>query len=383
MPRILALAWARLVIEDSAIDMNLKLTITGVIMRKLLKPFAVLAILGSYSNAVQADQGQFYIAPGIQWMNFDDGLHWTNDDGYFFGFGYDFTDRLSGEISTWDLDPNVNGGGDIDLDHYKADLFYDLNQSIGAFSTFIVSGFGNLNTQGRNDTLWDIGAGIEYEINDNLSWRTALRNYTYFGRDHEDNDYGVDTALVYRFGGKKSSPAPRREEPAAAAAAPEAPRAAAPDADRDGVPDSRDNCPDTPRNYAVDANGCPIAVEEVARVELLVNFDFDKSDVKPQYYPEIQEVADFMKQYPDTIIELEGHTDSRGDDEYNRALSQRRADAVEAVLVERFAIQASRITAQGFGESQPVASNSTDAGRAANRRVMTVIIKTLQNYRPR
>jgi len=353
-------------------------------MRKLLKSLTVLAMAGTFSNAIQADQGQFYIAPGIQWMNFDDGLHWSNDEGYFLGIGYDFTDRISGEISMFDLDPNVNGGGDIDLDHYKADVFYDLQKSLGAFDTFVVTGLGNINTQGRNDTVWDFGAGVEYEINDSLSWRTALRNYVYFGRDFEDSDYGIDTALVYRFGGKKSSPAPRREEPAAAAPAAAAPRTpAAPDADRDGVPDSRDNCPDTPRNYAVDADGCPIPIEEVARVELLVNFDFDKSEVKPQYYPEIQEVADFMKQYPETIIELEGHTDSRGDEEYNRALSQRRADAVEAVLTGRFGIQGSRISAEGFGESQPVASNNTDAGRADNRRVITVIIKTLQNYRPR
>jgi OOP family OmpA-OmpF porin len=121
----------------------------------------------------------------------------------------------------------------------------------------------------------------------------------------------------------------------------------------------------------------------VARVELQVNFDFDRSEVKPEYFSEIEEVADFMEQYPDVVIELEGHTDSVGTEEYNRGLSQRRADAVRQVLIDRFDVQGSRITATGFGESQPIASNDTSAGRAQNRRVMTVIIKTLQNYQPR
>lgn len=149
------------------------------------------------------------------------------------------------------------------------------------------------------------------------------------------------------------------------------------------MPDSGDACPDTPRNYAVDERGCPIPVEEVARVELLVNFEFDRSEVRPQYFDEIEEVANFMAQYPDVVVELEGHTDSTGTDEYNQGLSERRANAVRDVMINRFNVRASRITARGFGESQPATSNSTSEGRAQNRRVITVIIKTLQNYQPR
>lgn len=357
-------------------------------MNKITKTLLAMCLLGSYAGLANADQGQFYLAPGFQWMNFDNGLDWDDDQGYFLGFGYDLTDAISVELSTFDLDPENAAGMELDLDHYKLDLFHDLPITLGGFQTFAVTGFGNTRVVDDNDTVWDLGVGLSYDITRNLSWRTALRNHYYLGRNMEDSDFGIDSALVFRFGGSpRSTPARRESTPAAPAVAERTPEptppAAAPDADRDGVPDNRDNCPDTPRNYAVDANGCPIAVEEIARVELLVNFDFDKSDVKPEYFSEIEEVADFMRQYPDTIIELEGHTDSRGDDAYNEALSQRRADAVRAVLIDRFNIQGSRITAEGFGETQPVASNNTDAGRAQNRRVMTVIIKTLQNYRPR
>jgi OOP family OmpA-OmpF porin len=149
------------------------------------------------------------------------------------------------------------------------------------------------------------------------------------------------------------------------------------------VSDDDDRCPDTLRSYAVDDNGCPIAIEEVARVELLVNFDFDKADVKAEFLSEIEDVALFMEQHPDVVVELEGHTDSRGTEAYNLDLSQQRADAVRAELIERFEVASSRVSARGFGESQPVASNDSNAGRASNRRVITVIIKTLQRYQPR
>ena len=113
------------------------------------------------------------------------------------------------------------------------------------------------------------------------------------------------------------------------------------------------------------------------------DFDFDRSEVKPEYFSEIEEVSDFMAQYPDVVIELEGHTDSRGTEQYNLGLFDRRAAAVRQVMIDRFNVQASRISSRGFGEPQPVASNDTDTGRAQNRRVLTVIVKTLQTYRPR
>lgn len=348
-------------------------------MSNLTKLISAIVVLSSVaSHSALADQGQFYIAPGIQWMEFDDTTGLDKDESYFFGFGYDFTDRLSAEISTFDLRPETATGQKIDTDHYKLDVLYTLGPVDRFVSPFVVSGLGNTNFQGENESLWNVGGGLSFKISDRISLRTAVRNYKYNNRDHEDGDWGVDTALVYRFGGS-----PRPVAAAPAPAAPAAPAAAPGDSDQDGVPDNRDRCPDTPRNYAVDADGCPIPVEEIARVELEVNFDFDMSVVKPEFFGEIEEVAQFMNQYPDVVVELEGHTDSVGTDAYNLGLSDRRANAVRQVLVDRFTIQGNRVTARGFGESQPAASNDTPAGRAENRRVITVIVKTLQNYRPR
>jgi OOP family OmpA-OmpF porin len=146
------------------------------------------------------------------------------------------------------------------------------------------------------------------------------------------------------------------------------------DSDGDGVPDYLDKCPGSTKGMAVDINGCPIAaaVQEKSRVTLKVLFDFDKAVVKNQYHNEIGNLAEMMKKYPEIAIQIEGYTDSVGDAKYNEKLSQRRADAIRKYLVEKFGIAGSRLTAIGYGESRPEASNHTKDWREKNRRVEAV-----------
>jgi outer membrane protein OmpA-like peptidoglycan-associated protein len=113
----------------------------------------------------------------------------------------------------------------------------------------------------------------------------------------------------------------------------------------------------------------PEPVAEAVRVELDVKFDFDKSVVKEGSFADIKNLADFMAQYPQTTTVVEGHTDSVGTDAYNQGLSERRANAVRDVLVNQYGLAAERVNAVGYGETRPVADNSTSEGRAINRRV--------------
>lgn len=114
-------------------------------------------------------------------------------------------------------------------------------------------------------------------------------------------------------------------------------------------------------------------VETRPNVRLDILFDFDKSDIKPQYQPEVTKAAEFLGKYPDANVLVEGHTDAKGSDAYNQSLSERRAIAVAKSLVQDYGISPARINALGFGETRPVASNDTTEGRALNRRVMVVI----------
>jgi outer membrane protein OmpA-like peptidoglycan-associated protein len=99
-----------------------------------------------------------------------------------------------------------------------------------------------------------------------------------------------------------------------------------------------------------------------------ITFAYDKADVQPQFQPTLNEVASVLAQYPKTYIDVLGHTDSDGSDAYNQTLSERRAQAVATYLIGR-GVQSARIATRGYGETQPIASNATEEGKAANRRV--------------
>jgi len=99
-----------------------------------------------------------------------------------------------------------------------------------------------------------------------------------------------------------------------------------------------------------------------------VTFDSNSAAVRPGLYSEIDRVAGVLTQYPDTFIRVEGHTDSQGSEAYNMDLSKRRANAVKNLLAQR-GVAESRVEVVGYGETMPVATNETEAGRQKNRRV--------------
>ena len=118
----------------------------------------------------------------------------------------------------------------------------------------------------------------------------------------------------------------------------------------------------------------------IDRLTIHVNFDFDKSDIRKVDVPELKKAIDFVKKYRGAKVKLEGHTDSKGTEEYNQKLSERRAEAVKQYLIKEGAVNSSMISATGYGESRPVAPNKTPdgkdnpAGRAENRRVEILIM---------
>jgi OmpA-OmpF porin, OOP family len=114
------------------------------------------------------------------------------------------------------------------------------------------------------------------------------------------------------------------------------------------------------------------AIIEKGRQTLDVEFDFNKSIIKQGYYKDIDDLAQVMKDYPDLKVVIEGHTDNIGTAEFNKELSQKRANAVKQYLVEK-GINANRITAKGFGFDRPIASNDTEEGRQKNRRVEAAV----------
>ncbi|HET8829173.1 MAG TPA: DUF6089 family protein [Pelobium sp.] len=157
------------------------------------------------------------------------------------------------------------------------------------------------------------------------------------------------------------------------------------DADGDGVSDFYDKCPDTQNGVAVDGAGCPLPVsttivqkpvtyvisEEDKKVvaDAIKNLEFDlaKATIRPRSYATLDKVANLIIS-KNLSLKLAGHTDSQGSDAYNMKLSKERAESVKAYLVSK-GVNASRVEATGYGETQPIDTNATAIGRQNNRRV--------------
>ena len=137
------------------------------------------------------------------------------------------------------------------------------------------------------------------------------------------------------------------------------------DDDRDGVPNHRDDCPDSKSGARVDVSGC-----EIRDIISLpgVNFETGFDILLPGTEYILKDAADILNRYPDMQIEVAGHTDDVGDASSNQGLSERRAKTVLHFLI-RYGISEDRLTYTGYGESRPIADNTTPEGRATNRRV--------------
>jgi OOP family OmpA-OmpF porin len=136
------------------------------------------------------------------------------------------------------------------------------------------------------------------------------------------------------------------------------------DDDGDGVPNSIDKCPNTPKGDMVDAVGCTIKDEIKLKG---VNFAFNSAELTPESDAVLAYGVATLKKNPNLIIEVDGHTDSVGSEKYNMVLSQHRAESVMKYLLDHGVTNT--LTAKGYGKTRPIADNSTEEGRAENRRV--------------
>lgn len=359
----------------------------------LFKKNALIAAMGialSSSALVQADDHKMEVWLGMDHHIFDNRRAIDDDQGASIGLGYVLTENWTLEGVANGVGTETDSGGmDVDVRYYRLDALYNFARS-GNWQPFMVGGAGeqgfeldDLNLE-HKETALNFGFGSKYYLTEDWQLRGDVR--AIHSLDEEDTDFAVGVGLAYLMG-KTSSPKRIDSDgdtvtddidqclntPAGVAVDG---KGCALDGDRDGVADYGDQCPNTVPGATVDVNGCAVEAKAVAKemtdvsIELQVNFDYNKSIVKPQYMSEIKAVADFMSEHPNADVELAGHTDSRASDAYNQALSERRASAVAEVLVQEFNVESNRVSSRGYGEARPVADNDSGEGRAANRRVV-------------
>ena len=287
----------------------------------------ILAFLLCGTAMAENRAGAFSVSPHAGWYVFDERQDIDCGPLFGLGLGYNFTENWGTEL-TMDYIHTSEDGHDNDTVHGylgRIDALYHFMPR-EKLVPYVAAGFGAIhldeNPNGANTQgLFNWGAGLKYFITDSIALRGDLRHIISF--DESDNNLAASLGMTFLFGGGKKV---AEEKP-------------------------------------VDA------------IELRVEFDTNKSFVRPVYHERIKEVADYLNRHSDVDAVIEGHTDSRGSDAYNQGLSQRRADSVRQYLIDKFGISSSRLTAKGYGESKPIADNNTAQGRQRNRRVIAVFLK--------
>lgn len=384
---------------------------------------AILASASVTASAVNTEGFDIpYVGAFGTYTIVDSDRTWDDDFGYQVTFGL----PLSWENHAMEL--SIFGGRfdrDIDGDSdYHNGITVDLVRDFGGVSflsgtditPYALAGIGAVRDDVQGDSeirpMANVGGGALLDLPwYGLGIRTEAR---LIGQHQSPSAPGSNFLLDYRFlvglqlplspffdTGSEPEPMPAAESCDVAVVDPVTGRTdCLTDSDGDGVPDRSDACPNTPPGVVVDADGCPkmaggedsdgdgvmdaddqcpntypgvtVNMAGCAEPQPLViptlTFEFDSDRLTTDARLVLDAVADMLRGQDDLIVEIIGHTDSRGDDDYNQTLSEQRAAAVMARLAD-VGIAKSRLSTTGRGESQPVASNETEEGRMANRRV--------------
>lgn len=336
--------------------------------------------------------------------------------GVELGFRFDKHWAVRFELADQDIDADDNKpfGMDLSGKSYGADAVYFLDDDVA----YLFAGLRQQNLD-ENYRMAAAGVGKHWAINE--KWRVITEAGAFHDFGEGFNDYSVKLGIAYVFGAAPAS-APEKDSdgdgvvdsrdqcpmtPAGQAVdatgcnndldgdgvvnaqdqCPNTPRGTAvnaqgcplvKDSDNDGVPDDKDQCPDSRPNDKVDETGCVIFAEKELSVSLNVLFANDSAQVNNPQAADIQEFAEFLQRYVNTSAVIEGHTSSVGPAAYNLSLSERRAEAVKSLLVDSYGIDASRLTAVGFGETRLLNdANSAEAHRM-NRRIEATVSATVK-----
>lgn len=301
-------------------------------------------------------------------------------DGIALGFGWHLRNQFDVEVQAFRTvieteDLNIPGLTDFYQYGASVDLRYRLLRGQG-WTPYGLIGAGVVHNDVVPDSADDTGAfgnvGLGFVTAELGGYAVRIRGegrYIHddyeFGNESGMDDWRVSLGVEIPLGSRVVEKEVVREVVREKQVIKEVP-AKITDSDGDGVPDQNDRCPDTLRGLRVDSRGCA-EKNQTLRLEG-VTFALDSAQLTPGARTTLDRVVRSLQGQPTQRVEIAGHTDSTGSASYNQNLSQERAASVRSYLVSA-GIESFRLVARGYGETQPVASNETDYGRARNRRV--------------
>lgn len=333
-----------------------------------------LAVPVGATASGQGDAIDAYVAAVPFYTAVDDARGTEDGLGVQFTYGRRLTGNwyLEGTLAGSNLETDVDGGTDFYQTFGGLDLAYRFGDLKG-FTPFVLVGLGGV----RDDVFPDSDDSTNFYANAGAGFVSGelgqlgvrLRGDARFIYDDFQggmNDWRVGLGLEIPLGRTREVVREVRVEvPVVKEVIKEVATAPA-DSDGDGVVDGVDRCPNTLKGAKVGQYGC-VVEKQTVRIDG-VFFKFDSAELTPESLQTLQNATLSIQSQPDISLEIAGHTDSVGSEEYNRQLSQARAESVENYLVSQ-GVSDTRMTPMGYGESDPVTTNETENGRARNRRV--------------
>ena len=340
---------------------------------------------------VQAEgEGRWYVNPAVGFQSFDSDRKIDDETTYSIGGEYRYNDSWASELRYLDTSAESDFGPDVDLSQYYLDGLYYFRGQAQKWQPFVVGGIGHAEFDSKlsdeKETQANIGGGVRYLLNDNWSLRADAR--AIFGFDDDTTDSLVNLGISYSFGSSKKAAAPAEpmstddDNDGVDNSSDQCPNTTAgvavdstgceQDSDGDGVVDSQDHCLSTPAGATVNEKGCILVPAAGISFDLSIRFAHDSDDVAGYDQAAVDKAVAYLRDNDDATLLVEGHTDSSGPAAYNKALSERRAAAVAKFISEKYSIDSTRVSSEGFGEELPIADDATAEGRAANRLVAKV-----------
>jgi OOP family OmpA-OmpF porin len=359
---------------------------------KILLLTLTLATFISASPPIFADANNTYINASLGRQVIENSLDLKPEQTVVIGLERRYSNGWGAEIFLSDSSPSGrNNTGDTVVTQYGVEGHYYFRSNEKNISDITFQPYGALGlvdadftsaVRSDKETQLRIGLGLRVVLSDHWSAKADARLIYSGVASALDDTFMI--GLSYAFNGQSKNAAPAgsdsdvvidayRSCPNTPAGVKVDSTGCALDTDGDGVPNYADKCLATPAVRAVDANGCKFVLISTVEVTLKVNFAHNSNAITQHHYAEIEKVANFLRKYSEADTVIEGHTSSRGTDAYNMTLSKARAEAVMTVLIEHFGIEADRVSTLGYGEVRPIATNDTEAGRLANRRVVVLI----------
>ncbi|HZF16449.1 MAG TPA: OmpA family protein [Steroidobacteraceae bacterium] len=357
---------------------------------------------GTAARADADDVGKWYLNPMIQGVWVDDDRNADDNWGGQIGIGKALSEDWNVELNYAHSTHDGALDNDLQFEDVEVNALRVFYRDSARTNPYLLGGLGWLQknyetTDNTSSLVGSLGAGLLIHLGESASGSstTSLRGevrvrYEMSGGGNTSVDYLAGLGLQFAFGRPRPAAAP---EPVVVPPPPPVdsdgdgvfdPQDRCPgtppntqvdavgcelDSDGDGVLDRADRCPNTPAGARVDAQGCRIDSE----IQLKgVVFATDKAELLPASYPMLDDAIATLKKNPGIRIEVAGHTDDRGSAAHNQSLSQRRAETVAKYLKDGGVTN--ELQAVGYGESQPLEDNATEAGRQANRRVVLKIL---------